>query len=181
MSTIVKETGTSNFATVNAGTYQAVWSGVWDIGKQKQEYNGETKYPHQLIVRFELNKKITEGEYAGKRYTLNKFYTASLHEKAGLRKDLESWRGKPFTKEELTGFDVDTIIGANCLIGVIHTPKGKAKIASISPIMQGMEKMTPELDVLETPAWVQKFKDKQVIHEEQPVHTVDDMEEGVPF
>lgn len=178
--TIVKETGSGNYQSVPAGTYQAVCSGVYDIGKQKNEYKGEIKYIHQIIVRFELNKTIANGEYSGKRYTINKFYTASLHEKAALRKDLESWRGRPFTAEELKGFDVDNVIGANCLLGVVHTEKGKAKIASISPIMDGMNKINPELDIKEIPEWVKKFKEKSIHDDYVEVPPTDNTEE-VPF
>lgn len=178
--TIVKETGSGNFQSVPAGTYQAVCSGVYDIGRQKQEWKGETKYTHQIIIRFELNKTIQDGEYAGKRYTINKFYTASLHEKAGLRKDLESWRGRPFTAEELKGFDVDAVIGANCLLGVVHTEKGKAKIVSVSPLMDGMNKIIPELNSKETPDWVKKVKEKAIQDDIVEVPPTDNAEE-VPF
>jgi hypothetical protein len=50
-------------------------------------------------------------------------FTLSLHEKASLRKILQSWRGKAFTPEELKKFDVTTILGKPCLITVTHEPK----------------------------------------------------------
>lgn len=169
---------------VQAGTYLAVCSGVWDIGRQKNEYNGEIKYPHQLVIRFELNKTIATGEYAGKRYTLNKFYTASLHERSKLRHDLENWRGKTFTNEELKGFDVSKLIGKNCLVSVALSLKGKAKIVSISPLMDGQVEIKPELDPKETPKWVQKLIDTQYVpeNETQEIEYKDEDDvEGVPF
>ena len=42
----------------------------------------------------------------GRRFQLRKDYKNSLHEKAGLRKDLEAWRGRRFTDAELAGFDL---------------------------------------------------------------------------
>ena len=40
----------------------------------------------------------------GKPFLVRRRYTASLHEKSALRKDLESWRGRAFTNVELDGF-----------------------------------------------------------------------------
>lgn len=53
-----------------------------------------------------------------KPFIVQKRYTLSLHEKAGLRKDLESWRGKSFTGDELQGFDLEVLIGICCLLNV---------------------------------------------------------------
>lgn len=66
------------------------------------------------------------------------FYTASLSEKANLRKHLEAWRGKKFTPEELEGFSLTNILGAPCMLSVIHSDQGKAKISSVSQIPKGM-------------------------------------------
>jgi len=41
---------------------------------------------------------------------ISKRYTMSLGEQSTLRKDLESWRGKKFTPEELQGFDLNACI-----------------------------------------------------------------------
>ncbi|MHA1379626.1 MAG: hypothetical protein ACTSRG_14730 [Candidatus Helarchaeota archaeon] len=45
----------------------------------------------------------------------------SLHAKATMRKFLESWRGKKFTKEELEGFDLQKILGKPCQLQIIHS------------------------------------------------------------
>lgn len=154
---IVREHG-GGIPQVEAGTYQAVCSGIWDIGGQKKEWQGKTKIVEQVIIRFELFKKIeTEGEYQGKRYCLNKWYTKSLGEKANLRKDLESWRGKKFTIDELKGFGLRKLIGVNCMLGVGENEKGKAVIATISKLIDGIQKIEPENNINEVPEWVQKF------------------------
>lgn len=65
------------------------------------------------------------------------------HEKATLRKDLDAWRGKPFTAEELAGFNLKNVINAACILTIVNQ-EGKtgnvyAKISSISKPMKGME------------------------------------------
>lgn len=55
---------------------------------------------HKVLLSFE----ITDAENRrsdGSPHTISKRFTASLHAKAGLRKFLESWRGRPSPPEEL--------------------------------------------------------------------------------
>jgi hypothetical protein len=80
----------------------------------------------------------------GRPFIVQKRYTASLNEKATLRKELESWRGRPFTQEELDAFDLDKLIGANCQLNIQHvTKEGKlyANVVSIVPLGKNMPKM----------------------------------------
>lgn len=147
-----------------SGTTQAVCCGVWDLGLQKSFFNGEEKIQHKIIIAWEIDEKINapESEYHGKPYMLNKKYTLSLGEQANLRKDLESWRGKPFSAEEIkTGFDVEKLYGVNCYIGIKHEPDKKdasvvyANVTAILPLPKNVDKITP-LRTREEPApkWV---------------------------
>lgn len=151
------------FPLPEAGTTQAVCCGVWDLGMQETTFNNETKLRHKIVVAWELNQLINspESEYNGQPYMLSKTYTLSLYENAALKKDLESWRGKSFTAEEIEhGFDVETLYGINCLIGVAHVSKGDktyANVSSILPPIKGMEKMIPVRAKTEAPPkWVQE-------------------------
>jgi hypothetical protein len=80
--------------------------------------------------------------------TIGAKYTLSLHEKATLRKLLQSWRGKAFTPDELKKFDVTTVVGKPCLLSVSHAPKdGGGVYANIDTAMRlppGMP--APELE-----------------------------------
>jgi len=76
-----------------------------------------------------------------------------------------------FTEEELRGFDIQKVLGANCMVQVLHTKKEDktyANVVSVIPLMKGMNKKTPEnpLRVFSfetdefipdgTPEWIQK-------------------------
>ena len=165
MPILASEPEKAKFAQVPAGTYQAVCYDVWDIGLQVNPYkdkNGNPQPPTlQIIIGFEVSELIKEGKYAGKRMTLNKFYNRTLNETATLRKHLESWRGAKLTPEELKGFDVESLIGANCMVSVIIGEKGKSQISSISKLMNNLPPMKPENERA-TPQWVVKYQDKQV-------------------
>ncbi len=155
MPIIAKDNTESKFAKIplpESGTTQAVCCAVWDLGLQKTTFNGESKTQHKIIIAWEIIEKINapESEYNGKPYMLNRKYTLSLGEKANLRKDLESWRGKPFTADEIkNGFDLDKLYGVNCYIGIKHEPdrndpsKVYANVTAILPLPKGAQKITP--------------------------------------
>ena len=68
-----------------------------------------------------------------------------MNEKSTLRALLTGWRGKAFTEEEAKEFDVTKLLGKPCMISIFHQAsksnpeKSYERIASISPVMKGME------------------------------------------
>lgn len=144
MGIIAKESG-SQRELLPAGNVQAVCYGVIELGHRDGNYGVK----HEAAVLFETPSLRYEDEDGkDKPRGINNFYLISLHEKSNMGKDLASWRGKAFTPKEKEGFDITNLIGANCLLNIVHVPKAdksmKDKIASISPLMQGMAKLNPE-------------------------------------
>lgn len=136
---IISDAGGTSFEQPPTGSHAARCISIIDIGTQKSTYEGEVQIKHQLIVRWELsNELMTTGEFAGKPFTVSKFYTASLNEKARLRLDLAAWRGRDFTPEELKGFDLKNIIGKPCMLAVGMSEKGKAKVSAVMALPKGM-------------------------------------------
>jgi len=78
----------------------------------------------------------------GFAYYISKEYTLSLHEKATLRKDLQSLRGKKFTQEELDCFIIDSILGFDCLITIENQTAANGNdypnLISMCPLPKGM-------------------------------------------
>ena len=151
MPIIAKDKGGANFAPINAGMHHAVCYGVVDIGTQPQ-HNPQFKAKRKIIILWEIPGERIEIEKDGVKKNLpraiSKEFTLSLSDMGNLRPMLESWRGRAFTKEELAGFDVANVIGANCLLNVIHETKGDktyGNIASVAPLMNSMKKIKQEL------------------------------------
>ena len=113
---IIAKEGGKTFEKMPTGVVQAVCAYVEDIGTHEGSYQGKPTLRHQVIICWELAEKMRMGDHAGRNFIVSKFYTLSLNPKASLRKDLESWRGKSFTKEELESFDLEKLIGVNCLL-----------------------------------------------------------------
>lgn len=184
MGTKVKEPENKEFTLPSAGLHFAICFNEIDLGLQKVATQEGEKIMGKVIVGWEIDETITEGEYKGKRFCLWKKYTKSLHAKSNLKKDLESWRGRAFTEEEKKGFDLDNIVGKGCMLNVVHSEyngKTYANIASISPMMKNAVVMVPE-NSRNTPKWIQKMIDEQVQseeHEEIKNEVVD--EQGTPF
>lgn len=152
MGLIAKETGNGNYEPVSEGLHPAICYGLYDLGMQHNETFG--KDAHKVLLCWELPEERIEIERDGEKLNLpratSKQYTLSLHKKAGLRKDLETWRGRSFTAQELEGFDLQNILGINCMLQIIHTEKdGKtyANISAIIPLPKGMPKRTSEIGV----------------------------------
>ena len=151
MAIIAKEPE-GNFEQIETGTYQAVCAEVIDLGMREtqsfSESNPATVLKHKITIVWELNEQKTDG----KRFVFSKEYVLSLHEKATLRKDLDAWRGVPFTADELKGFDVEKVIGANCMLTVSAYERKNGgegrKITAVSKTMKGLAKIELSTDYL---------------------------------
>lgn len=178
MPLIAKSTGTTVSNPAPAGAHVARAVRVIDLGTQADNGQFGLKIQPKLMVTFELPNElhVFKPENGEEPYVVSIEWTNSLHEKAGMRKALESWRGRPFTEQELEGFNVGKLAGAACLLNVIHKKKGEntyANIASISPLPKGMvcppaiqEVLTYDVDMGKNeiyhklPEWIRKKIDK---------------------
>lgn len=136
--TLPKETG-GDFELPPADTHVATCYRVVDKGTQKIEWQGQVKFQHKILISWELDALMQDG----KPFSVHKSYTFSSHEKATMRQDLESWRGVPFTPEDMGNFKLANLLGKSCLIGIVHTNKNGKNYANISSIMKLPKGMTP--------------------------------------
>ena len=176
MPIIAKEGSKKEFFLIPAGTYQSVCYDLWDLGLQEGDWKGKKIVRHRIRLAWEINELIEKGEYQGKRLVVSKAYTLSLDSKATLRKDLESWRGRAFTKEELLGFDIEKLIGINAMLSIVHVQKDEktfANVATVSKAMKGMEPLIPE-NKRSIPDWIQKVQARAV----KPVEIVEIVDES---
>lgn len=137
---IVKGSNNSDYQQVEPGTYLARCIKVIDIGTHESEFQGKPVSRRQVVLEWELpTEEVTQGEAAGRPLTIRKFYTASLGDKANLRHDLVTWRGRDFTPEELAGFDLGNILGIPCMLTVTETETGRRKVSGVAKLPKGME------------------------------------------
>jgi len=198
MGLMAKDKGGGDFTPIPEDLHLAVCYGIWDLGTQFSEKWSKTI--HKVVIVWELPNCRGEFERDGKMIDLpraiSKTYTVSLHKKADLRKDLESWRGKRFSEEELKGFDLKKLLGAPCQIQVIHNKvddKTYSNIAALTKAPTGT-KIKPENPVtffsfeeqtdipINTPQWISdliKASEEWGGEQHEPEHTMPTDE--VPF
>lgn len=150
----VGSSGNGDFKRAPAGSHIAVCNLVADCGLQP----GSQQYPapkRKLYVRFEIPAERIEYEKDGRQVegplTIGSFYTASMNEKATLRKHLEGWRGKKFSDDEAAAFDVSALLGKACMLNVVESDVGGktySNIAGIGSMPKGVASPAAENELL---------------------------------
>lgn len=143
MAIIAKGSSESKYPLIPAGSYSAVCVDVVDEGEKESNFDGKKKMQHKVSVWWQLDEERPD---KAERYVIRKWYTLSLNEKSSLTKDLVAWRGKPFTAEELDGFDLEKLIGVPALVTVVHKPAADgsttyANVAGVASPPKGMPKL----------------------------------------
>lgn len=136
MGRYAKESG-GDFKQCPPGVHVARCIKIIDLGTQRGDYQGKPTIREQVIIQWEVPGALVDTDEGAAPMIVSKFYTNSLGEKANLRADLEMWRGKQFTPEELGGFDLERVLGAPALVNVIHTDTGRARVKGVMSLPKG--------------------------------------------
>lgn len=141
MPAVVKDTGTARIPAP-AGVHNAVCVDVVELGLQQTKFGAKD----MIALIWEIDEEHPSFE---RRFTVTKRYNRTLNEKGTLSKDLESWRGRPFTAEERAGFDVERLIGVPCMLNIVHNESAGAvyaNVTSVTTVAKGMQKLAPSPD-----------------------------------
>lgn len=169
MGFVASDNGGKDFKKVPQGVHMARCYSLIDLGTQLVKGKYGEKLQHKIRIGWELFGEDENGEALmverdGKTLpmTISKSYTLALNEKANLRRDLESWRGKKFSEDEAKGFDISKLLNAYCMINVTHSETNGnvyANVNGITPIPSALKNSKPqpvhELVVfdLDNPEW----------------------------
>ncbi len=155
------------------GLHHAVCVDIHDLGIVETKFGLKPK----VDIWWQIDELNPE---SGKRYGVRARFTASLHEKALLRQMLETWRGRKFSADELKGFDLEKLLGANCQVQIVHTTTDDgtvwADVKAVVPAPRGAGKLEPEAGYV-------RLKDRTNGHGTQPTAGASEMadEDSVPF
>lgn len=197
MGTTAKAGGT-DFPKAPIGTHVARCYQVIDLGHQKIVWQGTEKWQPKIMLTWELFSD--ERMEDGRPFAISNRYTLSLSDKSNLAPMLEAWRGKPFTPQEREGFDIQNVLGAYCMLNVVHNKVEDKTYANVSAVMalpKGMAKPDPvntnlyfnldtdDVEVL--PEWIQNIVKKSREYTGEPEQaqpkkgTFDDLDDDIPF
>lgn len=130
----------SSFIPAPAGSHHAVCVDVIDNGMVQGPFGIQPK----VTFRWETRKQNPANN---KPYLVQQRYTNSTHAKSNLGAMLSGWFGRPLTSHETSGsFDLETLIGRNAIVSVIHNERDGqtyANVKTVSPTMEGMEAIQP--------------------------------------
>lgn len=123
------------------GTHVARIVQFYHIGTIPDTYQGKPRERNLVRFVFELPHETYEYEDEKKPHLLSLEYTLSLSSKANLRKMVESLEGRKLSEDEENTFDVEALVGKECMVQVTHVEnngKTYANVINVMPIMKGM-------------------------------------------
>jgi hypothetical protein len=127
------------------GLHQAVCIDVVDLGIKKTKYGDQVKIDLRWVIE-EIDPKTNM------QHMVHREFTPSLGKKSHLRPFLECWRGRKFTEEELKGFDIEKLLGANCQLQIAHNIGDEgdiwANVIAVVPIGKNAARMAVPPDYI---------------------------------
>lgn len=132
MALIAKESGGGgSFTPVPPGMHLARCYRIIDLGTQDSTYLGKVKKLPKIMLQFEVHGEDDMGKpiltEKGEPMSISKNFTLSLADKATLRLDLQTWRGREFTADELRGFELKNVLGAWAMLSILKEMGGDGK------------------------------------------------------
>lgn len=154
----VKDTSQS-FTPAPEGQHLAVAVDVIDLGERVETYQGaDPQLRHKVAIVYQIDETNPD---TGKRFEIAVEKTASFHARSGLRKWVESWRGKAYSDEEAKtkGAPLHKMVGVNGLIVVEHRTSQKGRVyglaSNITPKPKSMNAIEP-LDYERAEFWTKR-------------------------
>lgn len=140
MTFIAKEPESATMQPLDEGVYVGTCYLIADIGEQYNQLSDSWR--PNLMIGWEINGETYTVDGVEHPKTISNFYANSLHEKAKLRKDLECWRGKKFTPDELQGFDVSSMLNTGCQLQIAHKTKADGSVRAYINAIMALPKAT---------------------------------------
>jgi len=195
------------------GSHVARCVQIIDLGTQDDvspTYGARIVHKARVTWELPLEKRVFDETKGEQPFFVSKKYTVSLTDKSNLTKDLQSWRGKSFTEEELKGFELKNILGKVCMVSIIHKvgkqsgktneeitavsqiPKGLTVPPAISPLIyyeveQGRDAVYDQLpqflkdDIAKCHEWRNKPAAPEVVEEGDEEDNIDLDSDSIPF
>lgn len=161
MSDQITATGSeSKFQAHEAGQFVGQCVDLIDLGFDVSDFPGEDRYLKQMCVL--VFRTGERNESTGEYIDVAREFTVSMGDKSNLRKFLEQWRGRPYTKEQITeGVPLHKLTGQFGLLTVAHRVSGKGRTyANITACVGIPKQMTgsvrPFTDYVRDPYWATK-------------------------
>ena len=137
--TITARGSESKFKAHDEGQFVGQCVDTIDLGEKVQDFPGTKPYLAQTCALvFRTGEKNPD---TGEFIDVAREFTVSMGEKANLRKFLEQWRGRPYTKEQIeAGVPLDKLTGNHALLTIAHRTSAKQRVYATIAACVGIPK-----------------------------------------
>jgi hypothetical protein len=118
------------------GNHPARCYAIIDLGTHTEDGNYGVQTNRKLRFSWELPDEVhTFEEGKGPQpFAVHRTVNFVINPRSNFQKMLESWRGKAFTEAELENFEIKKVLGAPCIITVIHVQRGDKTFANVDAV-----------------------------------------------
>ena len=129
------------------GNHVGICVRVYDLGTQKDEFEGKEKLNRKIRLGFELpDEKAVFSEDKGEQpFLVDMTLNFSSFERSNFIKTMTAWLGKAPEPD----FDIEELLGRAGMVNIAHKEvKGKtySNITSVTPVPKALLKSIPDLD-----------------------------------
>ena len=107
-----------------ARCYMLVELGTHTAEYKNQKGGVDVRKVRKVRIGFEIPGKTADfGKGHQEPYVVSRDYTASFggpSKPSNLLKDVQAWRGKPFSADELKSFDLNKLVGVPAFVSITH-------------------------------------------------------------
>jgi len=138
---------------VKPGTYAARCYSVVDLGTHVETGRYGRKVNRKLRFSFELPDEthVFDEDQGPQPLSVHREYNFVMGEKSNLQIDLQRWRNKDFTADELQNFEVANVLGKPCLVSVENKAAQSsgniyAKVSAIASLPKSFGQLKPAVN-----------------------------------
>lgn len=135
----------SHLPMIAAGTHSAVCTGVVDVGTQTSLFEGKTTFGRKLVCLFDVIDQVDPK--SGKPLGIAHMFSATMHPRARLRREVENWIGTFADQGAANDFDLSGLVGRQCQLIVKHTDNPVAPRVVVDTILPPLSNVITSLAV----------------------------------
>ena len=137
MSLKLKDARKASLAIPPAGSHPARCYQIIDMGTHTEEGAYGIQSNRKIRFSWELPDElhVFDEKKGPQPFVVHRMINFIISPRSNFQKMLESWRGKPFTEEELDSFEIRKVLGAVCMVSVIHALKNGQTYANVENVV----------------------------------------------
>jgi hypothetical protein len=120
-----------------AGSHPARCFQIIDMGTHTDDGAFGVQTNRKIRFSWELPDElhVFDEKKGPQPFSVHRMVNFVIAPRSNFQKMLESWRGRAFTEEELENFEIKKVLGATCMITVVHTVKTGATYANVDSVV----------------------------------------------